>query len=115
MVVKNPSKASRRKAIMRASNTLRNYIVTADSGVSRGMYSHKDFSKTYKMIEDLKNPKKEEEEEMQEAEELKAELSKPASKPLKHNPEANKTVKKQKFAKQQGGTMSRVLNRISNK
>ena len=67
------------------------------------------------MIEDLKNPKKEEEEEMQEAEELKAELSKPASKPFKHNPEANKTVKKQKFAKQQGGTMSRVLNRISNK
>jgi len=67
------------------------------------------------MIEDLKNPKKEEEEEMQESEELKAELSKPASKPLKHNPEANKTVKKQKFAKQQGGTMSRVLNRISNK
>jgi hypothetical protein len=67
------------------------------------------------MIEDLKNPKKEEEEEMQEAEELKAELSKPASKPLKHNPDANKTVKKQKFAKQQGGTMSRVLNRISNK
>lgn len=67
------------------------------------------------MIEDLKNPKKEEEEEMQESEDLKAELSKPASKPLKHNPEANKTVKKQKFAKQQGGTMSRVLNRISNK
>ena len=67
------------------------------------------------MIEDLKNPKKEEEEEMEESEELKAELSKPASKPLKHNPEANKTVKKQKFAKQQGGTMSRVLNRISNK
>ena len=67
------------------------------------------------MIEDLKNPNKEEEEEMQESEELKAELSKPASKPLKHNPEANKTVKKQKFAKQQGGTMSRVLNRISNK
>jgi hypothetical protein len=67
------------------------------------------------MIEDLKYPKKKEEEEMQESEELKAELSKPASKPLKHNPEANKTVKKQKFAKQQGGTMSRVLNRISNK
>jgi hypothetical protein len=67
------------------------------------------------MIEDLKYPKKEEEEEMQESEELKAELSKPASKPFKHNPEANKTVKKQKFAKQQGGTMSRVLNRISNK
>jgi len=67
------------------------------------------------MIEDLKNPKKEEEEEMQESEELKAELSKPASKPFKHNPEANKTIKKQKFAKQQGGTMSRVLNRISNK
>lgn len=67
------------------------------------------------MIEDLKNPKKEEEEEMQESEELKAELSKPASKPFKHNPEANKTVKKKNFAKQQGGTMSRVLNRISNK
>jgi len=70
------------------------------------------------MIEDLKNPKKEEEEmsEVKEEEaELKAELSKPASKPLKHNPEANKTIKKQKFAKQQGGTMSRVLNRISNK
>ena len=66
------------------------------------------------MIEDLKNTKKEEEE-MQESEDLKAELSKPASKPLKHNPEANKTIKKQKFAKQQGGTMSRVLNRISNK
>jgi hypothetical protein len=66
------------------------------------------------MIEDLKNPKNEEEE-MQESEELKAELSKPASKPFKHNPEANKTIKKQKFAKQQGGTMSRVLNRISNK
>ena len=70
------------------------------------------------MIEDLKNPKKDEEEmeDVKEEEaELKAELSKPASKPLKHNPEANKTVKKQKFAKQQGGTMSRVLNRISNK
>lgn len=67
------------------------------------------------MIEDLKNPKKEEEEEMQESEELKAELSKPASKPFKHNPEANKTLKKKNFAKQQGGTMSRVLNRISNK
>ena len=66
------------------------------------------------MIEDLKNPNKEEEE-MQESEDLKAELSKPASKPFKHNPEANKTVKKQNFAKQQGGTMSRVLNRISNK
>ena len=70
------------------------------------------------MIEDLKNPKKDEEEmeDVKEEEaELKAELSKPASKPLKHNPEARKTVKKQKFAKQQGGTMSRVLNRISNK
>jgi len=53
MVVKNPSKASRRKAIMRASNTLRNYIVAADSGVSRGMYSQQDFSKMYKMMEDL--------------------------------------------------------------
>ena len=70
------------------------------------------------MIEELGYGKKKEEEmsEVKEEEaELKAELSKPASKPLKHNPEAKTTVKKQAFAKQQGGTMSRVLNRISNK
>lgn len=74
------------------------------------------------MIEELGYGKKKDEEELSEvpneelseaAEELKAELSKPASKPLKHNPEANSTIKKQKFAKQHGGTMSRVLNRLN--
>jgi len=53
LVVKNPSKAQRRKALIRASNTLRNYVVAADSGVAKGMYSQQDFSKMYKMMEDL--------------------------------------------------------------
>lgn len=53
MVSKNPSKAQRRKALMRASGTIRNYIIAADSGVARGMYSQADFTKMYKMMEDL--------------------------------------------------------------
>lgn len=38
---------------MRASNTLRSYIVAADSGVAKGMYSQADFTKMFKMMEDL--------------------------------------------------------------
>ena len=53
LVTKNPSKAQRRKALLRASNTLRNYIVAADSGVAKGMYSQTDFNKMNKMIEEL--------------------------------------------------------------
>lgn len=53
MVSKNPSKAQRRKALVRASNTIRNYIVAADSGVAKGMYSQKCFNTMYKMMEDL--------------------------------------------------------------
>ncbi len=53
MVSKNPSKAQRRKALVRASNTIRNYIIAADSGVAQGMYSQKCFSTMYKMMEDL--------------------------------------------------------------
>jgi len=53
MPSKNPTKSQRRKALMRASNTLRSYIVAADSGVAKGMYSQADFTKMFKMMEDL--------------------------------------------------------------
>tara|TARA_B100000029_G_scaffold4816_1_gene5484 strand:- start:450 stop:635 length:186 start_codon:yes stop_codon:yes gene_type:complete len=53
MVSKNPTKAARRKALIRCSNTIRNYIVAADSGVVKGYYTQGEFGKLYKMMEDL--------------------------------------------------------------
>lgn len=53
MVKANPSKAQRRKALIRASRILSNYIIGADSGVAQNMYSQRDFSDMYKAKEML--------------------------------------------------------------
>jgi len=88
------------------------------------------------MIEEVKamiDPKKEEDEKLEEEEEteelssevtektqedleLKAELSKPASEPLKHNPEATKSVNLKKIGPNRKGmtAMDRILDKISN-
>lgn len=39
--------------MIRASNTIRNYIVAAEGGVANGMYSQRCFNTMYKMMEDL--------------------------------------------------------------
>jgi len=47
---------------------------------------------------------------------LKEELSKPASAPIKHNPEEEKTVSRFKFAQNRNkSTLDRVMETISNK
>ena len=47
---------------------------------------------------------------------LKEELSKPASEPIKHNPEEEKTVSRFKFAQNRNkSTLDRVMETISNK
>lgn len=77
------------------------------------------------MIEEVKAKLEEAKEEVEaeetkddeaEKEELKAELSKPATEPLKHNPEAQKTVSLKKIGKNrtQLSVMDRIMNRISN-
>ena len=74
------------------------------------------------MIEEVKakleEAKEEEVEagEKEEKEELKAELSKPATEPLKHNPEAEKTVSLKKIGKKrtQLSVMDRIMDKISN-
>ena len=53
MVKRNPSKAQRRKALERAANIIRNYVIGTDSGVTRGYYSQADFGAMYKMMEKL--------------------------------------------------------------
>jgi hypothetical protein len=53
VVKKNPSKAERRKALERAANTIRNYILGADSGVVRGYYTQREFGQMYDMVEKL--------------------------------------------------------------
>ena len=53
MVKRNPTKAERRRALVRAANILSNYVIAADSGVRKGYYTQNDFSKMYKMVEDL--------------------------------------------------------------
>ena len=50
---KNPSKAERRKALMRASNIIRNYVIAADSGVVKGYYTQRQFNKMYDMMNEL--------------------------------------------------------------
>jgi|TARA_R110000822_G_scaffold164976_1_gene305538 hypothetical protein len=64
------------------------------------------------MGDDYMKPK---DDKMEEAEELKEELSKPAANPIKHNPEA-KTEKNQNLysQKKSGNTLDRVMNKISN-
>lgn len=54
--------------------------------------------------------------EKEEKEELKAELSKPATEPLTHNPEAEKTVSLKKIGKKrtQLSVMDRIMEKISN-
>lgn len=53
MVSKNPSKAAVRKALERCSNTLRNYVISADSGVVKGYYTQADFTKMFKIMLEL--------------------------------------------------------------
>lgn len=53
MVKRNPSKAERRKALLRASQTLRNYILAAKSGVQAGYYTQNEFGKIYSCVETL--------------------------------------------------------------
>ena len=64
------------------------------------------------MGDDYMKPK---DDKMEEAEELKEELSKPAANPIKHNPEA-KTEKNQNLysQKKSRNTLDRVMNKISN-
>ena len=67
-------------------------------------------------IEEMKKYYNEEkkEEEMEEEEKKKEELSKPATKPLKHSPEANKTPSLKKLSNHKGETtMDRVFAKIS--
>jgi len=52
-ISQNPTKAQRRKALLRASQTLRNYILAAKSGVQAGYYSQNDFDKLYKCVDTL--------------------------------------------------------------
>lgn len=58
---------------------------------------------------------KDDEKEMEEAEELKQELSKPAAEPIKHNPEAKTEDKKRVLyaQKRASTTLDRVMNRIN--
>jgi len=53
MVSKNPSKAQVRKALMRASNTISNYVIAANSGVAKGYYTQREFDKLYDMMVNL--------------------------------------------------------------
>jgi len=53
MVSKNPSKAQVRKALMRASNTISNYVIAANSGVAKGYYSQAEFNKLFDMMMQL--------------------------------------------------------------
>ena len=54
--------------------------------------------------------------EAEEKEILKEELSKPASEPIKHNPEQEKTVNRFKFAQNRNkSTLDRVMETLSNK
>jgi len=54
MVTKNPSKAQVRKALMRASDTIANYVISANSGVAKGFYTQRSFDKMYDMMNDLR-------------------------------------------------------------
>lgn len=59
---------------------------------------------------------KDDEKEMEEAEELKQELSKPAAQPIKHNPEAQTKRKKVLYSqKRPVNTLDIVMNKILNK
>lgn len=59
---------------------------------------------------------KDDEKEMEEAEELKQELSKPAAQPIKHNPEAQNKRKKVLYSqKRPVNTLDIVMNKILNK
>lgn len=59
---------------------------------------------------------KDDEKEMEEAEELKEELSQPAAQPIKHNPEAQQKTKKVLYSqKRPVNTLDIVMNKILNK
>ena len=59
---------------------------------------------------------KDDEKEMEEAEELKQELSQPAAEPIKHNPEAKQKTKKVLYSqKRTVNTLDIVMNKILNK
>ena len=72
--------------------------------------TREEFDALKEMVEGMMGKKKEEEEE-----ELKAELSKPATQPIKHTPE-QKDVKKVLHAQRRGNnTLDRVMSKILNK
>jgi len=72
--------------------------------------TREEFDALKEMVEGMMGKKKEEEEE-----ELKAELSKPATQPIKHTPE-QKEVKKVLHAQKRGNnTLDRVMSKILNK
>ena len=72
--------------------------------------TREEFDALKEMVEGMMGEKKEEEEE-----ELKAELSKPATQPIKHTPE-QKDVKKVLHAQRRGNnTLDRVMSKILNK
>ena len=82
--------------------------------------TREEFDALKEMVESMKEElgkygDKDEEEEMDEAAELKAELSKPASEPIKHSPEANLNEKKRVLyaQKRASTTLDRVMNRIN--
>ncbi len=72
--------------------------------------TREEFDALKEMVEGMMGKKKEEEEE-----ELKAELSKPATQPIKHTPE-QKEIKKVLHAQKRGNnTLDRVMSKILNK
>lgn len=82
--------------------------------------TREEFDALKEMVESMKEElgkygDKDEEEEMDETAELKAELSKPASEPIKHSPEANLNEKKRVLyaQKRASTTLDRVMNRIN--
>lgn len=72
--------------------------------------TREEFDALKEMVEGMMGKKKEEEEE-----ELKAELSKPATQPIKHTPEQKQVKKVLHSQKRSNNTLDRVMNKILNK
>jgi len=81
-----------------------------------------EFDELKRMVESMKEKmaveydKKKDEDKMEEEAELKAELAKPATEPIKHNPEQKEAKKKVLYAQnRQQTTLDVVMNKIFNK
>ena len=81
-----------------------------------------EFDELKRMVESMKEKmaveydKKKDEDKMEEEAELKAELAKPATEPIKHNPEQKESKKKVLYAQnRQQTTLDVVMNKIFNK